>query len=46
MTDLPNDHKATTEKAQVAVPCNCPTCTAGDDQWCCRACHDLARSNA
>lgn len=22
--------------------CNCAECLAGDDQWCCRACHDAA----
>lgn len=27
----------------MSEPCDCPTCVAGDDQWCCRACHDLAR---
>lgn len=29
--------------AHPQASCDCETCAAGDDQWCCRRCHDLAR---
>lgn len=29
-----------------AGPCDCETCAAGDDQWCCRKCHELAKGES